>query len=404
MKGFFVLGEDNCFPYLLMSGSCKWINQGGTTEAHSFRPFGDGSYGLLIFYKEEQKMVVVMDMNSTEEQIEIVNRRLDQLGFNTQLIRGVKRIVIGAVGDRPINDLRDLQQMPGVEKIVPIMKPYKLVSREGKEEDTIIEVRGVRIGGESITIIAGPCAVESREQLLTAARQVKAAGGHIIRGGAFKPRTSPYSFQGLEEEGLNILKEASLETGLPVVTEVIDERSLQLALDYVDLIQIGARNMQNFRLLKAAGQTDKPILLKRGMSATIEEWLMAAEYIMSEGNGQVILCERGIRTFETATRNTLDLSAVPMVRRLSHLPIIVDPSHATGDRELVLPMSLAAIAAGADGLILEMHPEPAKALSDGPQSLTPQGLGQVMTKLALLVPALGRKIPSQKEGPQNYEE
>ena len=337
-------------------------------------------------------MVVVMDMNSTEEQIEIVNRRLDQLGFNTQMIRGVKRIVIGAVGDRPVNDLRDLQQMPGVEKIVPIMKPYKLVSREGKEDATVIEVRGIKIGGETVTIIAGPCAVETREQLLTAARQVKAAGANIIRGGAFKPRTSPYSFQGLEEEGLAILKEASLETGLPVITEVIDEHSLQLALDYVDLIQVGARNMQNFRLLKAVGQTDKPILLKRGMSATIEEWLMAAEYIMSEGNGKVILCERGIRTFETATRNTLDLSAVPMVKRLSHLPVIVDPSHATGDRGLVLPMSMAAIAAGADGLILEMHPEPASALSDGPQSLTPEGLQQVMQQLARIIPAVDRKL------------
>jgi len=337
-------------------------------------------------------MVVVMDMNSTVEQIEIVNARLDQLGFQTQLIRGVKRIVIGAVGDRLINDLRDLQQMPGVEKIVPIMKPYKLVSREGKGDNTIINVKGIKIGGDSVTVIAGPCAVESRDQLLTAARQVKNAGGHIIRGGAFKPRTSPYSFQGLEEEGLNILKEASLETGLPVVTEVIDEHSLRLALDYVDIIQIGARNMQNFRLLKAAGQTDKPVLLKRGMSATIEEWLMAAEYIISEGNGNVILCERGIRTFETSTRNTLDLSAVPMVKRLSHLPVIVDPSHATGDRGLVLPMSLAAVASGADGLILEMHPEPAKALSDGPQSLTPEGLENVMAQLHRIIPALNRKI------------
>lgn len=337
-------------------------------------------------------MVVVMDMSSTVEQIELVNSRLDQLGFQTQLIRGVKRIVIGAVGDRLVNDLRELQQMPGVEKIVPIMKPYKLVSREAKSDNTVINVRGIKIGGNSITVIAGPCAVESRDQLLTAARQVKNAGGHIIRGGAFKPRTSPYSFQGLEEEGLNILREASLETGLPVVTEVIDEHSLQLALNYVDIIQIGARNMQNFRLLKAAGQTDIPILLKRGMSATIEEWLMAAEYIMSEGNGNVILCERGIRTFETSTRNTLDLSAVPMVKRLSHLPIIVDPSHATGDRGLVLPMSLAAIASGADGLIIEMHPEPAKALSDGPQSLTPEELHNVMAQLHNIVPALNREI------------
>ncbi len=340
-------------------------------------------------------MIVVMDVNSTVEQIELVNERLDQLGFNTQLIRGVKRIVIGAVGDLRVTDLRDLQQMEGVEKLVPIMKPYKLVSREGRDENTIINVRGVSIGGNSIVIMSGPCAIETRDQLLTAARQVKAAGGHIIRGGAFKPRTSPYSFQGLEEEGLMILQEASQETGLPVITEVIDERSLHLSMDYVDIIQIGARNMQNFRLLKAVGQIDKPILLKRGMSATIEEWLMAAEYIMSEGNWKVILCERGIRTFETATRNTLDLSAVPMVKRLSHLPVIVDPSHATGDRQLVLPMSLAAVAAGADGLILEMHPEPAKALSDGPQSLTPEGLEHLMNNLHKIAPSLGRHISSK---------
>lgn len=337
-------------------------------------------------------MVVVMEINSTPEQIEIVNGRLGQLGFQTQLIKGVKRIVIGAVGEGLVDDLRDLQQMPGVEKIVPIMKPYKLVSREAKSENSVINVRGISIGGNNITVIAGPCAVESREQLLTAARQVKKAGGHIIRGGAFKPRTSPYSFQGLEEEGLSILREASLETGLPVVTEIIDEASLKLALNYVDIVQIGARNMQNFRLLRAVGQTDKPVLLKRGMSATIEEWLMAAEYIMSGGNGNVILCERGIRTFETSTRNTLDLSAVPMVKRLSHLPVIVDPSHATGDRELVLPMSLAAIASGADGLILEMHPEPAKALSDGPQSLTPEGLEKVMTQLQRIVPVVDRGL------------
>lgn len=338
-------------------------------------------------------MVVVMDVKSTLEQIDIVNARLGQLGFKTQLIQGVKRIVIGAVGDRTVDDLRDLQQMPGVEKIVPIMKPYKLVSREAQNENTVIEIRGVSIGGNSVTVIAGPCAVENRQQLLTAAHQVKEAGGHIIRGGAFKPRTSPYSFQGLEEEGLIILREASLETGLPVVTEIIDERSLELALDYVDIIQIGARNMQNFRLLKAVGHTDKPILLKRGMSATIEEWLMAAEYVMSGGNGKIILCERGIRTFETSTRNTLDLSAVPMVKRLSHLPVIVDPSHATGDRGLVLPMSLAAIASGADGLILEMHPNPSQALSDGPQSLTPEGLEEVMNHLQRIVPAVDRTIP-----------
>lgn len=346
-------------------------------------------------------MVVVMKMSSSVHEIEAVNLKLDQLGFNTQMIRGVKRIVIGAVGDRPVSELHDLQLMPNVEKIVPIMKPYKLVSREAKEENTVIKVGNLAIGGDDLAIIAGPCAVESHQQLMTAACQVKRAGGQMIRGGAFKPRTSPYSFQGLEEEGLKILKEAARETGLPVVTEVIDESSLQLALDYVDMVQVGARNMQNFRLLKAVGQTDKPVLLKRGMSATIEEWLMAAEYIISEGNGRVILCERGIRTFETATRNTLDLSAVPLVKRLSHLPVIVDPSHATGDRGLVLPMSLAAVAAGADGLILEMHPEPAKALSDGPQSLTPEELELVMKKLSLVTPAVGRKLPLNNHTQEN---
>lgn len=347
-------------------------------------------------------MVIVMNIQSSSSEIQSVNERLVSLGFKTQAIQGVKRIVIGAVGDQHTADsLRSLEQMPGVEKIVPIMKPYKLVSREAKEENTIINVRGISIGGESVTIIGGPCAVESREQLLTAARQVKEAGCHIIRGGAFKPRTSPYSFQGMEEEGLKILREASLETGLPVVTEVIDEHSLHLSMEYIDIIQIGARNMQNFRLLKAAGQTDKPILLKRGMSATIEEWLMAAEYIMSEGNGKVILCERGIRTFETATRNTLDLSAVPMVKRFSHLPVLVDPSHATGDRQLVFPMSLAAIAAGADGLIVEMHPEPAKALSDGPQSLTPEDLQHLMSQLDKIVSAVGRTLYSPDQARSN---
>lgn len=337
-------------------------------------------------------MVVVMEMSSTSDQIEYVNERLHQLGFQSQMIRGVKRIVIGAVGDRRVNDLRDLQSMPGVEKIVPIMKPYKLVSRESKSDRTVVQVKGVKIGGDQVIVMAGPCAVENHEQLLTAAVKAKQAGVHILRGGAFKPRTSPYSFQGLEQEGLEILKEASELTGLPVVTEVIDERSLELSLNYVDIVQIGARNMQNFRLLKAVGQTGIPVLLKRGMSATIEEWLMAAEYIMSEGNGKIILCERGIRTFENATRNTLDLSAVPIVRRLSHLPVIVDPSHATGDRGLVLPMSLAAVACGADGLILEMHPDPANALSDGPQSLTPEGLEHLMLRLLRITDAINRSI------------
>lgn len=337
-------------------------------------------------------MVVVMNIDSTPENIELVNERLAQSGFNTQIIHGIKRIVIGAVGDRRLIDMHKLEQMQGVEKIIPIMKPYKLVSREYQQENSIVRIGNEKIGSKEVTIISGPCAIESREQILTSARYVKSAGAHILRGGAFKPRTSPYSFQGMEEEGLKLLQEASMETGLPTVTEVIDEQSLNLAVNYVDMLQVGARNMQNFRLLKAVGQTKKPVLLKRGMSATIEEWLMAAEYIMSEGNEKIILCERGIRTFETSTRNTLDLSAVPQVKRLSHLPVIVDPSHATGDRDLVLPMSMAAIASGADGLIVEMHPEPAKALSDGPQSLTPEGLSILMQQLHKMVPAVNRQL------------
>lgn len=339
-------------------------------------------------------MILVMNIDSTMDEITAVNERLETMGFRNQVIQGVKKIVIGAVGD-PLtsNALKELTQMPGVEKIVPIMKPFKLVSREAQDEGSVIEVGGIKIGGQELAVIAGPCAVENREQMLEAALAAKNAGACMIRGGAFKPRTSPYSFQGMEEEGLKLLREASEATGLPVVTEVIDEHSLQMALDYVDMLQIGARNMQNFRLLKAVGQIDRPVLLKRGMSATIEEWLMAAEYILSEGNQKVILCERGIRTFETYTRNTLDLCAVPVVKRLSHLPVIVDPSHGTGDRQLVGPMSLAAIAAGADGLILEMHPNPAKAVSDGAQSLTPQGLNDLMGQLQALAPVMKRIIP-----------
>ncbi|HBQ86691.1 MAG TPA: 3-deoxy-7-phosphoheptulonate synthase [Syntrophomonas sp.] len=265
------------------------------------------------------------------------------------------------------------------------------MSREVKEDDTVITIKNASIGSGTPVIIAGPCAVESQEQILAAASWVKKSGAHMLRGGAFKPRTSPYSFQGMGEEGLKLLQEASLQTGLPVVTEVIDEWSLETALKYVDVLQIGARNMQNFQLLKKAGQTRVPVLLKRGMSATVEEWLMAAEYIRSEGNENIILCERGIRTFETATRNTLDLSAVPLIKRLSHLPVLVDPSHATGDRGLVIPMALAAIAGGADGLIIEMHPEPAKALSDGPQSLDPQQFEQLMQRVNRLIPLVGAK-------------
>lgn len=334
-------------------------------------------------------MVVVMNLNSTSEQVEAINDKLQSLGFNSQMIRGVKRIVIGAVGEGKNEAIAALEQMPGVEKIVHIMKPYKLVSREARDADTVVKVKKCLIGGGNLAIIAGPCAVENERQLMTAAKQVKASGAQMLRGGAFKPRTSPYNFQGLEEEGLKILQSASREYDLPVVTEVIDQRSLDLAVNYVDVLQVGARNMQNFQLLRAVGQTGMPVLLKRGMSATIEEWLMAAEYILSEGNDKVVLCERGIRTFETSTRNTLDLSAVPLIKRLSHLPIIVDPSHATGDRSLVTPMSLAAAASGADGIIVEMHPEPSRALSDGPQSLYPEQLTDLVRQVRAIREVVG---------------
>lgn len=337
-------------------------------------------------------MVVVMDLRATEKQIEEVKKRLEELGFVTHPIIGVERIVIGAIGDRKQILSSGIEVMPGVEKIVPIMKPFKLVSREAKPENTVIKVKNFSVGGEDFGVIAGPCAVESREQLLETARIVSQAGAKAIRGGTYKPRTSPYSFQGMEEEGLRLLAEAGNETGLATVTEIIDENSLSIAIQYVDIIQVGARNMQNFHLLRSVGRTKKPVILKRGLSATMEEWLMAAEYIMSEGNYNVILCERGIRTFETYTRNTLDLSAVPLIKNLSHLPVIVDPSHATGEWRLVEPLSKAAIAAGADGLLIEVHPDPVKALCDGPQSLTPDNFTHLMKELVKLSNCLGRKV------------
>ena len=337
-------------------------------------------------------MIVVMDLRATEEQVEAVDNRLEELGFKTHLIRGVERLVIGAIGDRKQILNSGIEIMPGVEKLVPIMKPFKLVGRDVKPEDTVIRVKDFNIGAKEITVIAGPCAVESREQLMETARLVAEAGARAIRGGTYKPRTSPYSFQGMEEDGLQLLAEAGRETGLATITEVIDEMSLGLAVNYVDIIQIGARNMQNFQLLKAAGRISKPVVLKRGLSATMEEWLMAAEYIMSEGNYNVILCERGIRTFENYTRNTLDLSAVPLIKQLSHLPVIVDPSHATGEWRLVPPLSKGAVAVGADGLLIEVHPDPVKALCDGPQSLTPENFRLLMKDLRPVAHAVGRDI------------
>lgn len=337
-------------------------------------------------------MIVVMKSGATNEQVDKVVERLRAFGFHTHLSRGVERTIIGAIGDKTREKLQQIEAMDGVEKIVPILQPFKLAGREFKQERSVISVGPVAFGGQDFPVIAGPCAVESEEQILQVAQQVKQAGASMLRGGAFKPRTSPYSFQGLEEEGLRLLALARSQTGLPVVTEVMRPEDVGVVSEYADMLQIGARNMQNFPLLKEVGRTRKPVLLKRGLAATIQEWLMAAEYIISEGNENVVLCERGIRTFETATRNTLDLSAVVVVQELSHLPVIVDPSHGTGKWQYVAPLARAALAVGADGLIVEVHPEPDKAVSDGPQSLKPEKFAQMMQELRSIADAVGRRM------------
>ncbi len=337
-------------------------------------------------------MIVIMKQNSTEANIQNVIDTLHSLGLEAHLSRGETITLIGVVGDKSKFLAKNPQLMPGVERLVPISESYKLANKKFKTEPTVIDVRGVKIGGDSFVIMAGPCAVESKEQLMESALAAKAGGAQILRGGAFKPRTSPYSFQGLEAEGLKYMAEVREETGMPVISEVTSLRAMDMAVEYVDILQIGARNMQNFELLKAAGKTKLPVLLKRGLSATIDEWLNAAEYIMSEGNENVILCERGIRTYETATRNTLDISAIPVIKSKSHLPIIVDPSHATGIRDLVSPLSKAAAACGADGLMIEVHPNPACALSDGPQSLNPPDFKQLCEELRPFVHLAGRKF------------
>ncbi|MGE5580956.1 MAG: 3-deoxy-7-phosphoheptulonate synthase [Bacillota bacterium] len=337
-------------------------------------------------------MIVVMSEQATETQVEHVKERLEQWGFGIHLSKGVQRTIIGAIGQKKPGIMESIEAMEGVEKVVPILQPFKLASREFRNETTRVKVGGAIFGGPEIVVIAGPCAVETREQMLRTALEVKKAGASMLRGGAFKPRTSPYAFQGLEEDGLKILKEVSRESGLPFVTEVVNPMEVELVANYADMLQIGARNMQNFTLLKEIGKVNKPVILKRGLAATIEEWLMAAEYILSEGNYQVVLCERGIRTYETSTRNTLDLSAIPSIQRLSHLPVIVDPSHGTGKRHLVTPLSRAAIAAGCDGLLIEVHPDPENALSDGPQSLTFSGFEALMAEIAPIVNALGRQM------------
>ena len=337
-------------------------------------------------------MLIVMKQGATRDEIRGVERAIKARGFKAHPIPGEQRTAIGITGNRGAVDRPVFESLPGVLEVIPVTHGYKLVSREVKPDDTIVEVGGVAIGGESFVIAAGPCAVESLDQVLTIARQVKKAGARLLRGGAFKPRTSPYSFQGLGKEGLEILAAAREETGLPVVTEALDPDGVDLVEEFADIIQIGARNMQNFSLLRRCGKARKPVLLKRGLAATLEEFLMSAEYILSEGNYQVILCERGVRTFSDFSRNTLDLAVVPAVKALSHLPILVDPSHGTGRREKVAPMSRGAAAVGADGLLIEVHHDPDAALSDGPQSITPEMFASLVEELRRMVPILGRQL------------
>ncbi len=337
-------------------------------------------------------MILIMKPGVTEQEIKEVIKLIEEHGLKPHLSQGKERTIIGAIGDESLIRNLPFESYPGVEAAVPILKPYKLVSREFKKENTVINVEGKEIGAKKIAVIAGPCAVENKECLFSTAMEVKKYGAMFLRGGAYKPRTSPYTFQGLGEAGLRLLKEAKELTGMPIVTELMDPRDTELVCKYADIIQIGARNMQNFRLLLEVGSTNKPVILKRGLSSTINELLMSAEYIASQGNQNIILCERGIRTFETATRNTLDLSAVPVLKQLSHLPVIVDPSHGTGHWDLVTPMALAAVAAGADGIMVEVHPQPEKALSDGSQSLKPEKFEIMMERLREIARVVNREI------------
>ena len=337
-------------------------------------------------------MIVVMSQEASSEQIEAVIHKIEEFGLQTHPIYGVQKTVIGVIGDDKTKVVETMAGYPGVEQIIPILKPFKFASRETHPQDTIIDVGGVRIGGDKVVIMAGPCAVESREQILNTARLVKMSGGSVLRGGAYKPRTSPYSFQGLGEEGLRYLAEAREESGLPVVTELTDPRKIGLLCEYADIIQVGARNMQNFVLLTEIGRSGHPVLLKRGPSSKIEDLLLAAEYIIKEGNRNIILCERGISTFETYTRNTLDLSAVAALKRLTHLPVCVDPSHSVGISNIIPAMCLAAVAAGADSLLIEIHPNPNAALSDGPPSLDFETFSSLMGKIRKVANAIGREI------------
>lgn len=342
-------------------------------------------------------MLVVMNKEASEQEMAGVMQKLTQSGLAGHISQGVERTVIGVVG-QTYPELRDtLELLPGVDEVIPISKPYKLSSREFQPEDTIIKVGDAVLGGGELVIIAGPCAVETEKQVVETAKAVKAAGANILRGGAFKPSTSPYQFRGLGKQGLEILAMARAETGLPFITEVLTPQDVELVAEYADILQVGARNMQNFILLDEVGKAKMPVMLKRGMSATIQEWLLSAEYILSQGNRQLLLCERGIRTFETYTRNTLDVSAIPIIKRLSHLPIIGDPSHGTGKWYLVTPLALAAVAAGADGLMIEVHPNPDEALKDGAQSLTFENFEQLMQQVAPVAASVGRSMPAKSE-------
>ena len=338
-------------------------------------------------------MIIVLRAGSTDAEVEDVCRRIERMGYRAHTIRGELRTVIGAVGDdRGKERLKALESLECVEVVQPILQPFKLASREVRRESTQIRVGDAVVGGQKIVVMAGPCSVESREQVLEVAHKVKAAGATVLRGGAFKPRTSPYAFQGLEEEGLKLLAEARRETGLPIVTEVMEPDKVDLVVEHSDILQIGARNVQNFSLLRRVAETRKPVLLKRGMATSIQEWLLSAEYILAGGNPDVILCERGIRTFETSTRYTLDLNAIPVVKKLTHLPVLVDPSHGTGHWEYVEAMAKAGIAAGADGLIIEVHPKPEEALSDGAQSLKPDRFASMMGRLRRVAQAVDRDL------------
>ena len=337
-------------------------------------------------------MIIVLKPNASEAQIKHIVSKVKTLGLKPMISRGIERTIIGVIGEEDILRIQPLEVFPGVEKVIPVLAPYKLVSREFKPADTVVDVGGVKVGGKKLVLMAGPCAVESFELLYSVAKSVKKAGAAILRGGAFKPRTSPYSFQGLGEEGLKFLAEARKRTGMPVITELMDVRDLEIVERHADIIQVGARNMQNFDLLKEVGRSKKPVLLKRGMASTVKDWLLSAEYILQNGNFNVMLCERGIRTFETETRFTTDLAAIPIIKNLSHLPVILDPSHAAGRWGLVPPLAKAAIAAGADGLIIEVHSKPEEALCDGPQAMLPEKFAKLVQDLRRVAKAVGREL------------